>query len=206
MEIRPQAAARAGRLGGRPRRLDVPRRRRHDAEPLHDLEVRHPLRRNHDRVQKGALMPLNARIAEWKDRRVWLVGASTGIGAALAHALLARGARVAVSARSAGRLRSLVAGRGDALVLPLDVTRPEDFGAAHARILNAWGAVDLAVYLAGTYQPTRAWELTVERARTHVEANLMGAFSLLPVVLPEMLARGAGGVALVSSVAGYRGL
>jgi NAD(P)-dependent dehydrogenase (short-subunit alcohol dehydrogenase family) len=151
-------------------------------------------------------MPLNARIAEWKDRRVWLVGASTGIGAALARALLARGARVAVSARSAGRLRSLVAGRGEALVLPLDVTRPEDFDAAHARILKAWGAVDLAVYLAGTYQPTRAWELTVERARTHVEANLMGAFNLLPVILPDMLARGAGGVALVSSVAGYRGL
>jgi short-subunit dehydrogenase len=151
-------------------------------------------------------MPLNPRIADWKDRRVWLVGASTGIGAALARELLARGAKVAVSARSAGRLRSLVAGRGEALVLPLDVTSPEDFSGAHARILKAWGGVDLAVYLAGTYQPTRAWELTVERARTHVEANLMGAFHLLPAVLPDMLARGAGGIALVASVAGYRGL
>ena len=56
-------------------------------------------------------MPLNPRIAAWKDRRVWLVGASTGIGAALARVLLARGAKVAVSARSAGRLRALVAGR-----------------------------------------------------------------------------------------------
>jgi NAD(P)-dependent dehydrogenase (short-subunit alcohol dehydrogenase family) len=151
-------------------------------------------------------MPLNPRIADWKGRRVWLVGASTGIGAALARALLGRGARVAVSARSAGRLRSLVAGRGEALVLPLDVTKPEDLGGAHARLLAAWGGLDLAVYLAGTYQPTRAWELTVERARAHVEANLMGAFNLLPAVLPDMLARGAGGVALVSSVAGYRGL
>jgi short-subunit dehydrogenase len=151
-------------------------------------------------------MPLNPRIVDWKDRRVWLVGASTGIGAALARELLARGAKVAASARSAGRLRSLVAGRGEALVLPLDVTRPEDFSGAHARILKAWGGVDLAVYLAGTYQPTRAWELTVERARAHVEANLMGAFNLLPAILPDMLARGAGGVALVSSVAGYRGL
>ena len=48
-------------------------------------------------------MSLNPKIAAWKDRRVWLVGASTGIGAALAQALLARGAKVAVSARSAGR-------------------------------------------------------------------------------------------------------
>lgn len=151
-------------------------------------------------------MSLNPTIAAWKDRRVWLVGASTGIGAALARALLARGAKVAVSARSAGRLRALVAGRGEALVLPLDVTKPDDFSGAHARIMKAWGGVDLAVYLAGTYQPTRAWELTVERARTHVEANLMGAYHMLPVVLPDMLARASGGVALVSSVAGYRGL
>jgi len=151
-------------------------------------------------------MPLNPRIVDWKGRRVWLVGASTGIGAALARALLGRGAKVAVSARSAGRLRALVAGRGEALVLPLDVTKPEDLAGAHARLVAAWGGLDLAVYLAGTYQPTRAWELAVERARTHVEANLMGAFNLLPAVLPDMLARGAGGVALVSSVAGYRGL
>jgi short-subunit dehydrogenase len=151
-------------------------------------------------------MSLNPKIAAWKDRRVWLVGASTGIGAALAQALLARGAKVAVSARSAGRLRALVAGRGEALILPLDVTQQDDFSGAHARIVKAWGGVDLAVYLAGTYQPTRAWELTVERARAHVEANLMGAYHMLPVVLPDMLARGSGGVALVSSVAGYRGL
>jgi len=151
-------------------------------------------------------MALNPRIAAWKDRRVCLVGASTGIGAALARVLLARGAKVAVSARSAGRLRALVAGRGEALVLPLDVTQPDDFSGAHARIVKAWGGVDLAVYLAGTYQPTRAWELTVERARAHVEANLMGAYHMLPAVLPDMLARGSGGVALVSSVAGYRGL
>jgi short-subunit dehydrogenase len=151
-------------------------------------------------------MSLNPTIAAWKDRRVWLVGASTGIGAALARALLARGAMVAVSARSAGRLRALVAGRGKALVLPLDVTKPDDFSGAHARIIKAWGGVDLAVFLAGTYQPTRAWELTVERARAHVEANLMGAYHMLPVVLPDLLARGSGGVALVSSVAGYLGL
>lgn len=151
-------------------------------------------------------MPLNPRIATWPDRRVWLIGASTGIGAALARALLARGARVAVSARSAGRLRALIAGRGEGLPIPLDVTKPDEFGAAHERIVRAWGGLDLAVYLAGTYQPTRAWELTVERARAHVEANLMGAFNMLPAVLPEMLARGSGGIALVSSVAGYRGL
>lgn len=56
------------------------------------------------------------------------------------------------------------------------------------------------------YVPTRAWDLTVERAREHVEANLMGVYNMLPAVLPPMLARGSGAVAIVSSVAGYRGL
>jgi NAD(P)-dependent dehydrogenase (short-subunit alcohol dehydrogenase family) len=149
---------------------------------------------------------LNPRIGDWQGRRVWLVGASTGIGAALAGLLLGRGARVALSARSADRLEALAGGRGNALPVAVDVTRPESFVDAHRRIAAAWGGVDLVVYLAATYTPTRAWELTVERARSHVEANLMGAYNMLPVVLPEMLARGAGGVALVSSVAGYRGL
>ncbi len=151
-------------------------------------------------------MPLNPRIGDWRSRRVWLVGASTGIGAALATRLLGRGARVALSARSADRLAALARGHPEALVLPLDVTRTESFDAAHQRIGTLWGGVDLAVYLAGVYTPTRAWELTVERARAHVEANLMGAFAMLAAVLPPMLARGSGGVALVSSVAGYRGL
>jgi NAD(P)-dependent dehydrogenase (short-subunit alcohol dehydrogenase family) len=151
-------------------------------------------------------MPLNPRVGEWRSRRVWLVGASTGIGAALATRLLGRGARVALSARSADRLAALAGAQPEALVLPLDVTRTESFDAAHERIVARWGGVDLAVYLAGVYTPTRAWELTVERARAHVEANLMGAFAMLAAVLPPMLARGSGGVALVSSVAGYRGL
>jgi short-subunit dehydrogenase len=151
-------------------------------------------------------MPLNPRISDWQTQRVWLVGASTGIGAALATLLLERGARVAISARSADRLAALARGHANALPIALDVTRSESFVNAHERIVGEWGGVDLAVYLAGVYTPTRAWELTVERARAHVEANLMGAFGMLAAVLAPMIERGSGGVALVSSVAGYRGL
>lgn len=151
-------------------------------------------------------MSLNPRIDDWKSRRVWLVGASTGIGAALALSLAGRGARVAVSARSRERIDALAAGRGNLLAAAADATRPESLAAAHREIVAAWGGVDLAVYLAGTYTPTRAWELTAERAREHVEVNLMGAYHVLAAVLPAMLERGSGGVAIVSSVAGYRGL
>jgi NAD(P)-dependent dehydrogenase (short-subunit alcohol dehydrogenase family) len=151
-------------------------------------------------------VPLNPRITDWRGRRCWLIGASTGIGAATAELLLARGAKVAVSARGRAALERLAAGRADALALPADVTRPESLAAARAAIGEAWGGIDLVVLLAGSYAPVRAWDLTVAKARDHVEVNLMGVYNALAAVLPGFLARGAGAVAIVSSVAGYRGL
>jgi NAD(P)-dependent dehydrogenase (short-subunit alcohol dehydrogenase family) len=151
-------------------------------------------------------MPLNPPIADWAGRRVWLVGASTGIGAATARLLLARGAKVAVSARSRERLADVVAGHAQGLALPADVTRPESLAAALGAIREAWDGADLVVLLAGAYAPVRAWELTAAVARGHVEVNLMGVYHALAAVLPDFLARGAGGIAIVSSVAGYRGL
>lgn len=79
-------------------------------------------------------MALNPKITDWKAQRVWLVGASTGIGAALATLLLDRGARVAVSARTAAKLDAMVKGRANALAVPLDVTDAPGLVAAHAAI------------------------------------------------------------------------
>lgn len=147
---------------------------------------------------------MNVRIRDWQDKRVWLVGASSGIGAALAKTLIARGARVAATARSQDALDALVGKKG--LAVAADVTQPDALAAAYGRIRAAWGGVDVVVYLAGTYKPQRAWELTVADARRHVEVNLMGVYHLLPLVLPGLLAQKSGAIAIVSSVAGYRGL
>lgn len=151
-------------------------------------------------------MALNPKIADWDGKRVWLVGASTGIGAALATALFERGARVAVSARSEAALAALVGERTTGLAVVADVTAPESLAAAHRRVTKTWGGLDVVVYLAGTYKPQRAWELKLDDARRHVEVNLMGAYNLLTLVIPDMLAKSSGAIALVSSVAGFRGL
>jgi len=151
-------------------------------------------------------MALNPKITDWDGKRVWLVGASTGIGAALATALLERGARVAVSARSEAALAELVGGRANGLAVAADVTVPESLAAGLRTVVATWGGLDVVVYLAGTYKPQRAWELTLEDARRHVEVNLMGAYNLLTLVIPELLAKSSGAIALVSSVAGFRGL
>ncbi len=153
-------------------------------------------------------MALNPPIREWKDRRCWIIGASTGIGAALAEQLAATGARVAVSARRAEPLEALARrfGKSGSLALPLDITDAPALERAAARITDAWGGIDLVVLMAGEYRQMRAWELDLESARAMVEVNLMGYYNALAAVIPRLIDQGGGTLALVSSVAGYRGL
>jgi len=77
---------------------------------------------------------MNPKIVNWQGRRVWLVGASAGIGAALAQRLAQRGARVAVSARSAQALQAL--GLSDGLVLPCDATDAVALQSVHRAIIR----------------------------------------------------------------------
>lgn len=145
---------------------------------------------------------MNPRITDWRGKRVWLVGASTGIGAAFARALAARGARLALSARSRDKLRDL--GIDGALILPCDATDTASLHAAHLALLAAWEGVDLVVYLAGDYVPMRADDFDLAKAEKVVAVNFNGAMRLAATALPDL--RAGGGIAFVASVAGYRGL
>ncbi|WP_031409967.1 SDR family NAD(P)-dependent oxidoreductase [Thiomonas sp. FB-Cd] len=147
-------------------------------------------------------MALNPPITNWPAQRVWIVGASSGIGAALAHDLLARGARVAVSARSADKLAAIPG----ALALPLDVRDAAALHIAMQQIQAEFGGLDLLVYCAGTYVPQRATAFDLASALAHDDINYRGALHTLAAVLPVLQAQGSGHVALVSSVAGWRGL
>jgi len=149
---------------------------------------------------------LNTQISDWQGRRVWIVGASSGIGAALAADLDARGARLALSARSAGRLRDVAEGMRDVMLLPLDVTDAGAFTPAMMQILDAWGGLDLVILNAGTYTPLRAWDLTTDTARQTVHTNLLGVMDGVAAVVPQMLRQQGGAIAIAGSVAGYRGL
>lgn len=172
---------------------------------------------------------LNPRILDWENRRVWLVGASAGIGAALAVALAARGARLALSARSrvgleavAAQLAAAAASTASiaddrssaALLLPCDVTDGAAVEAAWNELLARWGGVDLVVYLAGTYTPLDAATPAAELlpvARQTLAINFGGALEVVSQVAPWLAAQsreagGVRGIVLVSSVAGYRGL
>ncbi|MFZ4538718.1 SDR family NAD(P)-dependent oxidoreductase [Propionivibrio sp.] len=149
---------------------------------------------------------MNPKITDWQGKRVWLLGASSGIGAALGQLLLARGARVALSARSLSRLEKVVDGAGEALLLPCDASDETSLQAAWNKLLAAWDGVDVAIYLAGDYVPMRAWELDAARARRMIEVNFVGAVTFTACVVPQLLRQGHGQIGFVASVAGYRGL
>jgi NAD(P)-dependent dehydrogenase (short-subunit alcohol dehydrogenase family) len=156
--------------------------------------------------------PMNPPLRDWQGRRVWLIGASSGIGAATAAALQARGAQVLVSARQAGALNDFVArhsggppGTRAAQAWPLDVTDGEAV-ARTARAILAEGPLDLVLYCAGHYRDMRATSLDMADLQQHLAINYTGALQVLSAVLPALIARGQGHVSLISSVAGFRGL
>lgn len=145
---------------------------------------------------------MNPKITDWTGKRVWLVGASSGIGAALASELAGRGARLALSARNADKLVALSI--PDALRLPCDATDTASLAAAREALLAQWGSIDLVVYLAGDYVPMRAENFDLVTAERVVEINFNGAMRLAATVLPDL--KPGGGIVFVASVAGYRGL
>ena len=145
---------------------------------------------------------MNPKIIGWSGKRVWLVGASSGIGAALARELAGRGARVALSARSVDKLRALAI--ENALLLLCDATDTASLAAARASLLAAWRGIDLVIYLAGDYVPMRAGDFDLAVAERVVTVNFNGAMRLTATVLPDL--RAGGGIVFVASVAGYRGL
>ena len=151
--------------------------------------------------------PLNPPLRDWTGQWVWLVGASSGIGRALAEALHREGARVIVSARSERALREFVATHPGSHALPLNVTDVQSLQQAATQVM-AWagGAPGLVVYCAGHYRPQRATALDPVELQKHLDVNYRGALHLLGVVLPPLLAAGTGHLSLVGSVAGYRGL
>ena len=149
---------------------------------------------------------MNPKITDWKGQRVWLLGASSGIGAALGQLLLARGARVACSARNHERLANVAGDAPGALLLTCDAADETSVRAAWDALLAAWGGVDVAIYLAGDYLPMRAWQLDTVKARHMIDVNFTGAVSFAACVVPQLLKQEAGQIAFVASVAGYRGL
>ena len=141
-------------------------------------------------------------------RLVWITGASYGLGREVALQLARRGDRVAVSARSIDKLNALAAEAPEGRILPyeLDVTDSRATADTVARIEADDGPIDIALLNAGTHEPVSAGDFSAEKVRNLIELNLMGTANCLEPLLERFRQRGRGHIAIVASVAGYRGL
>lgn len=143
----------------------------------------------------------------YKDEAVWIIGASSGIGAALAHELAGRGARLALSARGEDKLTGLCAALGPQhIALPLDVTDAANVAAAAQSVKTAFGRIDRVILLAAAYTPMFFDQLDLSETRKIIEVNLLGSFQVIDAVLPLLREQQNGQLALCGSVAGYAGL
>ncbi len=140
---------------------------------------------------------------DWMGKRYWLVGASDGLGAALAHRLSAVGVEVILSARSEGKLKKLVAGLpGKTHYHTVDVADAESV----AEAAKAIGPVDGVVFLAGVYWPFSAREWNAEQADIMADINFTGLMRVMGAVVPDFVARDAGHIVITGSLSGFRGL
>lgn len=140
---------------------------------------------------------------DFSGKRYWLVGASEGLGRALAHELSALGAELVLSARDRDRLEALRSDLpGASRVVPVDV-RDSD---AVARAVADAGDLDGVIYLAGAYWPMKSAHWNPEQVEAMFDVNLTGAARVLGRIVPRFAARDRGHVVVIGSLSGFRGL
>jgi dehydrogenase/reductase SDR family member 7B len=135
----------------------------------------------------------------FRDKVVWVTGASSGIGEAVAVAFSREGAKLILSSRNAAeleRVRQACAGDGHRVV-PLDLTRPDTFPTV--------GDVDVLVHSGGVSQRSLAIDTDLATDHAIMELDFFGTVALTKAVLPSMLARKSGHIVPISSVVGYVG-
>ena len=140
---------------------------------------------------------------DWAGKRYWLVGASEGLGRALAERMSRAGAHLVLSARDEGRLQELAdALPGPTTVAPCDVSSDASVAAAAEQA----GTLDGVVILAGVYWPHAAQDWDAGHVTAMCDVNLTGTARVLGHVVPDMVARDAGHIVITGSLSGFRGL
>lgn len=140
-------------------------------------------------------------------KTVWITGASSGIGEAMAHEFAREGAKLVLSARREDELQRVKTATGlpdaDVLILPLDMAEVDSMPAAVDLVLHRFGAVDVLVQNAGISQRSLVHETSLDVHRRIMEVNYFGVVALTNAVLPTMRSRKSGQVVVIGSVTGY---
>jgi short-subunit dehydrogenase len=143
-------------------------------------------------------------------KNIWIIGASSGIGMELAKIYISQGHNVAISARTNHLLENLANENSEffknILPLALDVRNQTDVDVALKKIIEKWQKIDLLIYASAIYDPEKIRNFDIKYSKEVIDINLTSIFNFLLPVVDEMKKNQSGQIALIASVAGYRGL
>ena len=139
-------------------------------------------------------------------KRVWITGASSGIGKALALKFASEGWQVAASARRTNLLEELNKNNPNILSFPLDVVNLENSKKIFEKIIEKLGEINLCVFSSGTYDPKTEREINIEQIQKVFNVNFFGTLNCIKSVEDYFKKKRSGHIAVVSSLVGYRGL
>jgi len=146
---------------------------------------------------------------DFKDKVIWITGASSGIGEALALAFAKLGGRLVLSARREEELKRVANATGladlDVMILPFDLSDTSKASALAAQVMNKFGKIDLLINNGGFSQRSSAMDTPAELEREIMEVNYFSAVNLTKSVLPYMKRQKSGHVVIISSIAGKFG-
>ena len=137
-----------------------------------------------------------------KMEKVWIVGASSGIGEALAKRLIKDGKQVVISARSEDKLQKIAETSKNMTVVKIDVTNPQSVAGA----MEAVGDFDSLIHCAAYYEQNEKQDFSAEEFNKHFKVNVEGAGNVIAPVLKYFKEKSKGHLAVIASVAGYHGL
>jgi len=143
---------------------------------------------------------------DYKDKIIWIIGASSGIGAALAKDLSIKGARVIISARGLEKLNLVKGDNANIDVIAFDTSDDVQVKQQVDHVFQSYGVIDSVVYMAALYNPSKITSMSIKDVKDMMDVNFMGAFHTLHFILPYFIKQNFGQIALCGSVAGYRGL
>jgi len=146
---------------------------------------------------------------QFKDKVVWITGASSGIGEALAFEFAKQGVRLILSARREDELRRVAVATQlpelDLMVLPFDLNNTTNASGLAAQVINKFGRIDILINNGGMSQRSEAAETSETIERQLMEVNYFSAVNLAKAVLPYMKRQKSGQLVVISSIAGKFG-
>ena len=147
------------------------------------------------------------KLPSFHGETIWIIGASTGMGAELARVLSKAGAKLILSARNYLALQELNQSLGgNHLILPVDVSNNDAMQESAKQIYTTTPTIHRMIFMAAVYEPSKITDINQLSAEKTVAINLMGAFHAINAVLDKMLQQQKGQIVLCGSVAGYTGL